>query len=94
MQKGQVVKALNLRPWIWHRPLIPALGGQRQVDLCESEASLIYIERSSQGYIVRPCVKIIPLWGNRQRTEESWSNTVGNQSTSLSSVSLQPSQLR
>ena len=28
--------------WWWHRPLIPALGRQRQVDLCEFEFSLVY----------------------------------------------------
>ena len=28
--------------WWWHTPLIPALGRQRQVDLCEFEASLVY----------------------------------------------------
>ena len=27
----------------WHTPLIPALGRQKQVDLCEFEASLVYI---------------------------------------------------
>ena len=26
----------------WHTPLIPALGRQRQADLCEFEASLVY----------------------------------------------------
>jgi hypothetical protein len=26
----------------WHMPLIPALGRQRQVDLSESKASLVY----------------------------------------------------
>ena len=26
----------------WHTPLIPALGRQRQVDLWEFEASLVY----------------------------------------------------
>ena len=26
----------------WHTPLISALGRQRQVDLCEFEASLVY----------------------------------------------------
>ena len=26
----------------WCTPLIPALGRQKQVDLCESEASLVY----------------------------------------------------
>lgn len=32
---------------------------QRQVDLCESEASLVYIGefQASQKYVVRPCLK-------------------------------------
>jgi hypothetical protein len=35
-----------------------ALEKQRQVDLCEFEASLIYIElQDSQGYIERHCLK-------------------------------------
>jgi hypothetical protein len=33
---------INARQW-WNTPLIPALGGQRQVDLCEFENSLVYI---------------------------------------------------
>ena len=31
------------RAW-WRMPLIPALGRQRQVNLCEFEASLVYRE--------------------------------------------------
>jgi hypothetical protein len=27
----------------WHMPLIPAFGRQRQLDLCEFQASLVYI---------------------------------------------------
>jgi hypothetical protein len=33
----------SLARW-WRRPLIPALGRQRQVKLCEFKASLVYIE--------------------------------------------------
>jgi hypothetical protein len=32
----------------WHTPLILALGRQRQVDLCEPEASLVFILSSGQ----------------------------------------------
>ena len=32
--------------WWWRTPLIPALGWQRQVDLCELEASLVCRESS------------------------------------------------
>ena len=36
--------------WMWwHRPLIPALGRQRQADLYELEASLVYRESSRSG---------------------------------------------
>ena len=27
----------------WHMPLIPALGRQREADLCEFDANLVYI---------------------------------------------------
>ena len=37
-------------------PLIPALGKQRQVDICEFKASLSYrvSSRTSQGYTEKP----------------------------------------
>lgn len=39
----------------WPMTLVPALGRQRQVDLNEFEANLIYVVRSrTDGYIVRP----------------------------------------
>ena len=45
-------------------PLVPALRqqgqgqGQGQADLCEFEASLVYVVSSStQDYVVRPCLK-------------------------------------
>jgi hypothetical protein len=40
-------------------PLIPALGRQRQVELCEwGQPGLHSEHQDSQGYKVRPC-----LWG-------------------------------
>ena len=43
-------------------PLIPALGRQKQADLCEFEVSLIYIVNSkdSQAYIVRSYLNCPP----------------------------------
>ena len=40
-------------------PLIPALGRQRQVDLCESEASLVYRASSRTGSKTteKPCLE-------------------------------------
>ena len=35
-------------------PLIPALRRQRQVDLCEFEASLIYKESSRTAWAIEP----------------------------------------
>ena len=35
-------KKFKLAGWWWRMPLIPALGRQRQADLCEFEASLVY----------------------------------------------------
>jgi hypothetical protein len=41
----------------WCIPLILALGRQRQVNLCEFEASLVYREfQDSQGYTEKPCL--------------------------------------
>jgi hypothetical protein len=40
---------------LWHIPLILALGGQRQADLCEFEASLVYKEfQDSWSYTEKP----------------------------------------
>ena len=33
-------------PTLWHTPLISALRGQRQADLCEFLANLVYIGNS------------------------------------------------
>ena len=32
----------SLAVWWWHSSLIPALRGQRQADICEFQASLVY----------------------------------------------------
>ena len=36
------VKVSRIAGWWWHTPLIPGLGRQRQVDLCEFKVSLVY----------------------------------------------------
>ena len=43
----------------WRTPLIPPLGRQRQVDLSEVVAILLYVVSSPdiQGYTDRPCLK-------------------------------------
>ena len=45
-QKKDTVKRNNRGQAWWHKNLIPALRKQRQVDLCECEASLVYIASS------------------------------------------------
>ena len=43
----------------WRMPLIPALGRQRQVDLREFEASLVYtseFQDSHGSYTEKPCL--------------------------------------
>ena len=41
----------------WHMPLMPVFGKQRQADLFEFKASLVYIEfLVDQGYIVKTCL--------------------------------------
>jgi hypothetical protein len=39
-------------------PLVPAFGRQRQVDLCEFEATIAFIRRDSQSYVIeKSCFK-------------------------------------
>ena len=53
----------------WCTPLIPALGRQRQVDLCEFEASLVYQElvpgqdpKLQRNLVSKDKKKDISLW--------------------------------
>ena len=44
-----MLKYVNAPGIWWLTPLIPALGRQRQMDLCEFEASLVYRASSRTG---------------------------------------------
>lgn len=53
-----------LTSWVeWHIPLIPARGGQRQVDLYEFKAILVY--KSANGCLLKSCS--LPVKGGRQK---------------------------
>lgn len=51
-------------------PSIPALQKQRPVDLREFKARLVFLEKfpASQGYSVRPCVKLTKQFKENWRT--------------------------
>ena len=53
---GRIKENSKARVW-WYRPLIPALGRQRQMDLCEFKASLVYKVEDRQGCIEKRCQK-------------------------------------
>ena len=51
---NHIFKNINLTRQCWHTPLIPTLGGQREVNLCEFKASLVYRASSRTGNKVTP----------------------------------------
>ena len=58
-------KGIKSRVW-WHMFLILALGSQRQVDLCEFEASLVYIESSRTA---RTIIQRNPILKTKQQNK-------------------------
>lgn len=55
---GQKGVDLDLpQPW-WHTPLIQKLREQRQEDLYEFRASLVFTVSPSQGYTVKFCLRL------------------------------------
>jgi len=80
-----ILKEKHTWAW-WHGPLVPALGGQKQENLCELKASLVYMvsSRPAQSkYIVDPisinktpenkCVDILRDWQRPRRWHLSFS---------------------
>ena len=59
----------------WHTPLIPALLGQRQEELCEFKASLVYRVSSRTARLTQ-----------RNPIKLSWSKTLAVKSKRLSSI--------
>jgi hypothetical protein len=54
---GSVVKSTCCSQAWWHMPLVPALGRQRQVDLCvRGQPGLQSEFQDSQGYTEKPCL--------------------------------------
>ena len=55
VQSKQRQKLPSSQEW-WHRPLIPALGRQRQADFCiQVQPDLQSEFQDSQGYTEKPC---------------------------------------
>jgi hypothetical protein len=58
---SQIEVVIKEGAWLgasWHMPLIPALGRQRQADLHEFEATLVYTEfQENQDYTEKPYLK-------------------------------------
>jgi hypothetical protein len=48
MDNSQIKKQKSSQIW-WHIPLIPAFGRQKQADLCDFEANMVYIMSSKTG---------------------------------------------
>jgi hypothetical protein len=57
--RGMMIESQQEGQAEWCTPLMPAVRKQRQGDLCEFEALLVYrvSSRTSQSYIVRLCLK-------------------------------------
>jgi hypothetical protein len=49
--------------WWWHRSLIPALGRQRQSDLCEFKASLVY----RAIFRIAKATQRVSVWKNKTK---------------------------
>lgn len=64
--------------WMWWQtPFIPALEGQRQVNLWIWDQSVLHSEfQASQGYVARPCLqtttKAEAEWGVAHLSSQHW----------------------
>ena len=71
----------------WHTPLIPALGRQRQVDLCEFETSLVYRGSSKIGSKAteKPCLEKTKQTNKQKKNYWGWRDGSVVKSTTCSS---------
>jgi hypothetical protein len=64
----------------WHKPLIPALGGQRQVDFwVRSQPGLQSEFQDSQSYTEKPCLKKTKTNQNKQTNKKTKPNQPNKQ---------------
>ena len=63
-KKEKKRKKERIARWWWCTPLIPALGRQMQMDLCEFKVNLVYMSFKIVRAVntEKPCLEIFFVW--------------------------------